>query len=182
MKIHISGIAGAKLQFVKYIKDYTGLGLKEAKELVDTLPPSGNKPYIELNLDEDFFPRIKKDLEELGLTVQGNTAQQRRQKLVRAMGLTPRQERLMFLERELESLREEEAVWQNRPPAQKLADYLDGDLTTAERMLSLVEYEVALKMIRLFNARVFKQDALVQEPDMKRLNRDLDDAFDDAFN
>jgi len=54
--------AGAnKLQVVKVVKDLTGLGLKEAKELVDGAP----KPVKE-GLPKDQAEEIKKKIEEAG--------------------------------------------------------------------------------------------------------------------
>src|SRR4051812_29565247 len=52
---------GAKLNVVKLVKDITGLGLKEAKELVDTAP----KPVKE-NIAKDEAEKIKAQLEEAG--------------------------------------------------------------------------------------------------------------------
>ena len=56
---------GAKLNVVKLVKDITGLGLKEAKELVDGAP----KPVKE-NIAKDEAEKIKAQLEEAGATVE----------------------------------------------------------------------------------------------------------------
>lgn len=56
---------GAKLQIVKLVKELTGLGLKEAKELVDSAP----KPIKE-GLAKDEAEGIKKQLEEAGAEVE----------------------------------------------------------------------------------------------------------------
>ncbi len=56
---------GAKLQVVKLVKDLTGLGLKEAKEIVDSAP----KPLKE-GLPKDEAEGIKKQLEEAGAEVE----------------------------------------------------------------------------------------------------------------
>ena len=55
----------AKLQVVKAVKEACGLGLKEAKELVDGAP----KPIKE-GLAKDEAEGIKKHLEELGAEVE----------------------------------------------------------------------------------------------------------------
>jgi large subunit ribosomal protein L7/L12 len=58
--------AGAqKLAVVKLVKDLTGLGLKEAKELVDTAP----KPLKE-GIPKDEATALKKQLEEAGAEVE----------------------------------------------------------------------------------------------------------------
>ncbi len=58
--------AGAqKLKVVKTVKDLTGLGLKEAKELVDNAP----KPVKE-GIAKDEAEGIKKALEEAGAEVE----------------------------------------------------------------------------------------------------------------
>lgn len=55
----------AKLQIVKLVKDLTGLGLKEAKELVDSSP----KPVKE-GITKDEAEALKKQLEEAGAEVE----------------------------------------------------------------------------------------------------------------
>ncbi len=58
--------AGAKkIQVIKVVRDLTGLGLKEAKELVDGAP----KPVKE-GVAKDEAEKIKKDLEEAGASVE----------------------------------------------------------------------------------------------------------------
>lgn len=54
-----------KLAVVKLVKDLTGLGLKEAKELVDTAP----KPIKE-GVAKDEADALKKQLEEAGAEVE----------------------------------------------------------------------------------------------------------------
>tara|TARA_Y100001949_G_C15905928_1_gene294679 strand:- start:391 stop:774 length:384 start_codon:yes stop_codon:yes gene_type:complete len=55
----------AKLAVVKLVKELTGLGLKEAKELVDGAP----KPVKE-GVDKDEAEALKKQLEEAGAEVE----------------------------------------------------------------------------------------------------------------
>jgi len=58
--------AGAqKLAVVKLVKDLTGLGLKEAKDLVDAAP----KPIKE-GVAKDEAEALKKSLEEAGAEVE----------------------------------------------------------------------------------------------------------------
>jgi len=56
---------GAKLAIVKLVKELTGLGLKEAKELVDGAP----KPVKE-GIAKDEAEALKKQLEEAGAEVE----------------------------------------------------------------------------------------------------------------
>ncbi|PMD95348.1 50S ribosomal protein L7/L12 [Siphonobacter sp. BAB-5405] len=58
--------AGAgKLQVVKVVKDLTGLGLKEAKELVDGAPKA-----VKEGVSKDEAEALKKSLEEAGAEVE----------------------------------------------------------------------------------------------------------------
>ena len=56
---------GAKLQIVKLVKELTGLGLKEAKELVDGAPKA-----VKEGLAKDEAEGLKKQLEEAGAEVE----------------------------------------------------------------------------------------------------------------
>ncbi len=56
---------GAKLAVVKLVKELTGLGLKDAKELVDGAP----KPVKE-GIPKDEAENLKKQLEEAGAEVE----------------------------------------------------------------------------------------------------------------
>ncbi len=56
---------GAKLQIVKLVKDLTGLGLKEAKAVVDSAPAP-----IKENVTKDEAEAIKTQLEEAGAEVE----------------------------------------------------------------------------------------------------------------
>ncbi len=61
----LKAAGGAKLAVVKLVKDLTGLGLKEAKELVDGAP----KPVKE-GVTKDEAESLKKQLEEAGAEVE----------------------------------------------------------------------------------------------------------------
>jgi len=61
----LKAAGGAKLQVVKLVKDLTGLGLKEAKDLVDGAP----KPVKE-GVSKDEADALKKQLEEAGAEVE----------------------------------------------------------------------------------------------------------------
>jgi large subunit ribosomal protein L7/L12 len=56
---------GAKLQIVRLVKDLTGLGLKEAKAVVDAAPSP-----IKENVSKDEAEALKKQLEEAGAEVE----------------------------------------------------------------------------------------------------------------
>lgn len=61
----LKSAGAAKLGVVKVVKDITGLGLKEAKDLVDGAP----KPLKE-GIDKATAEQIKKQLEEAGAEVE----------------------------------------------------------------------------------------------------------------
>ena len=56
---------GAKLAVVKLVKDLTGLGLKEAKDLVDGAPKE-----LKSGVAKDEAEALKKQLEEAGAVVE----------------------------------------------------------------------------------------------------------------
>lgn len=58
--------AGAqKIQVIKVVKDATGLGLKDAKDMVDGAPKT-----VKENLAKDQAEELKKKLEDAGATVE----------------------------------------------------------------------------------------------------------------
>lgn len=61
----LNAAGGSKLAVVKLVKELTGLGLKEAKELVDGAP----KPLKE-GIAKDEAEALKKQLEEAGAEVE----------------------------------------------------------------------------------------------------------------
>jgi large subunit ribosomal protein L7/L12 len=61
----LSGFGDKKIQVIKVVRELTGLGLKEAKDLVDGAP----KPVKE-GVQKDEAEKIKKLLEEQGATVE----------------------------------------------------------------------------------------------------------------
>ncbi len=56
---------GAKLQIVKLVKELTGLGLKEAKELVDSAPKA-----LKEGVSKEDAESLKSQLEEAGAEVE----------------------------------------------------------------------------------------------------------------
>src|SRR5437762_12195180 len=54
-----------KIQVIKVVRAHTGLGLKEAKDLVDGAPKT-----VKENLDKPEAEKVKKELEEQGATVE----------------------------------------------------------------------------------------------------------------
>ena len=61
----LKAAGGAKLAVVKLVKDLTGLGLKEAKELVDGAPKA-----LKEGVTKDEADSLKKQLEEAGAEVE----------------------------------------------------------------------------------------------------------------
>lgn len=58
-------VGSAKMGVIKVIKEVTGLGLKEAKELADTAPKA-----IKENIGKDEAEEIKTKLEEAGAKIE----------------------------------------------------------------------------------------------------------------
>ena len=63
--IILKSAGAAKLQVVKAVKELTGLGLKEAKDIVDAAPKS-----VKEGVSKDEAEGIKKALEEAGAEVE----------------------------------------------------------------------------------------------------------------
>ena len=61
----LKSAGGAKLQIVKLVKELTGLGLKEAKEVVDSAPKA-----IKEGIAKDEAEALQKQLEEAGAEVE----------------------------------------------------------------------------------------------------------------
>jgi large subunit ribosomal protein L7/L12 len=61
----LKSAGGQKLQIVKLVKDITGLGLKEAKAVVDAAPSP-----VKEGISKDEAENIKKQLEESGAEVE----------------------------------------------------------------------------------------------------------------
>ena len=61
----LKNAGGQKLQIVKLVKDLTGLGLKEAKAVVDAAPGP-----VKEGVAKDEAENIKKQLEEAGAEVE----------------------------------------------------------------------------------------------------------------
>ncbi|MBI4829698.1 MAG: 50S ribosomal protein L7/L12 [Nitrospinae bacterium] len=65
VSVILAGAGDKKIQVIKVVRELTGLGLKEAKDLVDGAP----KPLKE-NIERDEAEKLKKQLEEAGATVE----------------------------------------------------------------------------------------------------------------
>ena len=61
----LAEVGGAKLQVVKAVKEACGLGLKEAKDLVDTAPAT-----VKEGLSKEEAENLKKAIEEAGAKVE----------------------------------------------------------------------------------------------------------------
>lgn len=61
----LTSAGGAKLQVVKLVKDLVGIGLKEAKELVDAAPKA-----IKEGVSKEEAEALKSQLEEAGAEVE----------------------------------------------------------------------------------------------------------------
>ncbi|MDA9832674.1 50S ribosomal protein L7/L12 [Gammaproteobacteria bacterium] len=63
--VFLSGFGEKKINVIKVVRAITGLGLKEAKELVEGVPSE-----IKMAVSKDDAEKIKKDIEEAGGTVE----------------------------------------------------------------------------------------------------------------
>src|SRR5688572_9309446 len=61
----LKGAGDKKIQVIKVVRSATGLGLKEAKDLVEGAPK-----VVKENLQKDEAEKLKKELEEQGATVE----------------------------------------------------------------------------------------------------------------
>ena len=61
----LTGAGETKMNVIKAVKEITGLGLKESKDIVDNVPKAVKEGVSESEADE-----IKKKLEEAGATVE----------------------------------------------------------------------------------------------------------------
>ena len=63
--VHLTEIGGQKIKVIKEVRALTGLGLKEAKDLVEGVP----KPLKE-GVNKEEADAVKKQLEDAGATVE----------------------------------------------------------------------------------------------------------------
>ncbi|MDP4114521.1 MAG: 50S ribosomal protein L7/L12 [Bacteroidota bacterium] len=61
----LTGAGDKKINVIKVVRAHTGLGLKEAKDLVDTAPKA-----VKEGISKDEAEKLKKEFEEAGATVQ----------------------------------------------------------------------------------------------------------------
>lgn len=61
----LTGIGQEKIKVIKVVRELTGLGLKEAKDLVDTAPQN-----VKEGIEKAEAEAIKTQLEEVGATVE----------------------------------------------------------------------------------------------------------------
>jgi large subunit ribosomal protein L7/L12 len=63
--VHLAATGDKKIQVIKVVRAATGLGLKEAKALVDEAPKA-----VKEGIDREEAERLKQELEEAGATVE----------------------------------------------------------------------------------------------------------------
>ena len=61
----LASFGSNKIQVIKVVRTITGLGLKEAKDLVDGAPNA-----VKEGITKDEAEKIKKELEDVGATVE----------------------------------------------------------------------------------------------------------------
>jgi large subunit ribosomal protein L7/L12 len=65
--VFLKAVGAQKINVIKVVRAATGLGLKEAKDLVDSAPKA-----IKESISKDDAEKLKKELEEAGATVELN--------------------------------------------------------------------------------------------------------------
>ena len=63
--VELTEVGGAKVKVIKAVREVTGLGLKEAKELVDGAPKT-----LKENVSKAEAEELKAKLEEVGATIE----------------------------------------------------------------------------------------------------------------
>ena len=63
--VHMTSFGGQKVPVIKVVREITGLGLKEAKDIVDAAPK-----MVKEGLKKDEADKIQKKLEEAGASVE----------------------------------------------------------------------------------------------------------------
>jgi large subunit ribosomal protein L7/L12 len=63
--VHITDVGGQKVPVIKVVRNATGLGLKEAKAVVDAAPGP-----VKEGVERDEAEKLKAELEEAGATVE----------------------------------------------------------------------------------------------------------------
>jgi len=63
--VHLKAAGDKKIQVIKVVRSATGLGLKEAKDLVEAAPK-----LVKEGLSKEDAEKLKKELEEQGATVE----------------------------------------------------------------------------------------------------------------
>jgi large subunit ribosomal protein L7/L12 len=63
--VHLKAAGDKKIQVIKVVRSATGLGLKEAKDLVEAAPK-----MVKEGLSKEDAEKLKKELEEQGATVE----------------------------------------------------------------------------------------------------------------
>src|SRR3954454_17426793 len=63
--VHITEVGGQKVPVIKVVRNHTGLGLKEAKAVVDQAPNA-----VKEGVEREEAEKLKSELEEAGATVE----------------------------------------------------------------------------------------------------------------
>ena len=68
LKIHLNDVGVNKIAVIKVIREYTGLGLKDSKHMVDIAPTVID--CAEFRLESGTVPRFMQDLRDVGAVVE----------------------------------------------------------------------------------------------------------------
>ena len=80
-KIKVIGKTTQKLSIVKLVKEYTGMGLKEAKAVCDE-SWNNSTPILELEIDKSEVEKAKEDFTSLGLSVTINDRERKMKRIL----------------------------------------------------------------------------------------------------
>jgi large subunit ribosomal protein L7/L12 len=64
--VKLLAVGGNKIGAIKAVRQFTHLGLKEAKDLVDSCVPFGHTPFIVQNMPLDICEQIRREIESTG--------------------------------------------------------------------------------------------------------------------
>ena len=95
----INHIGGSKLSFVKFIKDHSGMGLKESKEWCDiAMTELGKKQYLTIKTS---LAELKKDSQSIGFDISFEDKEKQRHLKLIGLGLGDDMDKIEIIAEEL---------------------------------------------------------------------------------
>lgn len=129
VRLKLNKSCDSKLKFVKILKDYTGCGLKDSKDICDYLHETPYKP-VEFLLDVKDLSDVdsfRNSLLEMGLDFEltGGTVHERNKKLL-LLGIGEKEDYVQFLEEALIDQREVISLLLNKLSKDDLKDIFNN--------------------------------------------------------